>query len=73
MIPLIQLKKALSRSGFSSPRVVIAVLLCAAAASSMVSGTLPAFFRPEAETRVSDRTLTFVERVAYQKAIEDVY
>ena len=38
-----------------------------------MSGTLLAFFRPEASTKVSQRTLTFAERVAYQRAIEEVY
>ena len=32
-----------------------------------------AFFRSETPTNVSQRTLTFAERVAYQHAIEDVY
>jgi N-acetylneuraminic acid mutarotase len=39
----------------------------------MLSGTLLAFFRTEAPTKVSHRTLTFAERVAYQRAIEQVY
>ena len=38
-----------------------------------ITGTLPAHFRPEASTNLSQRTLTFAERVAYQRAIEDVY
>jgi len=37
----------------------------------MLSGALLAFFRPEASSKV--RTLSFSERVAYQRAIEDVY
>jgi hypothetical protein len=44
-----------------------------AAAGSMLSGTLLAFFHPEAPTKVSQGTLTFAERVAYQRAIEEVY
>jgi N-acetylneuraminic acid mutarotase len=36
-------------------------------------GTLLAFFRPEAPSKPSIRTLTFAERVAYQRAIEEVY
>jgi hypothetical protein len=32
-----------------------------------------AFFRSEAPTNITQRTLTFAERVAYQQAIEDVY
>ena len=39
----------------------------------MVSGTILPFFRPEASTKISERTLTFAQRVAYQRAIEDVY
>ena len=37
------------------------------------SGTLLAFFDREAPVKVAHRTLTFAERVAYQRAIEDVY
>jgi hypothetical protein len=36
-------------------------------------GTVLAFFRPEATEKISKRTLTFAERVAYQRVIEDVY
>jgi hypothetical protein len=36
-------------------------------------GTVLAFFRPEALAKISKRTLTFVERVGYQRAIEEVY
>ena len=39
----------------------------------MLSGPLLAFFRPEASTKDSQRTLTFAQRVAYQRAIEEVY
>jgi hypothetical protein len=38
-----------------------------------ISGALLAFPRPEAPTNVSKRTLTFTQRVAYQRAIEEVY
>ena len=31
------------------------------------------FFRPEAPSKTLSRTLTFPERVAYQRAIEDIY
>jgi len=34
---------------------------------------LLAFFRAEATAKISYRTLTFAERVAYQRAIEEVY
>ena len=73
MNPSIQLKKATSPSGFSSPRAFMALLLCTAAAGSMLTGTMLAFFRPEAPAKVPNRTLTFADRVAYQRAIEEVY
>jgi N-acetylneuraminic acid mutarotase len=67
-------KKFCFRSGFFNLRVMIAVVVCAAAtASSIVTGTLLAFSHPQAASNASHRTLTFEERVAYQKAIEDVY
>src|SRR5438105_9201204 len=50
----------------------LALLLCAAACS-IVTGTLLAFFGAEGPSNVSQRTLTFAERVGYQSAIEDVY
>ena len=71
--------KSLFESGFFSRRGLIALLLCAATACSILIGTLPAtagklaFFRPEAPTQVSSRTLTFEERVAYQRVLEEVY
>jgi len=37
------------------------------------TGIFLAYSRPEAPTNVSSRTLTFAERVAYQRAIEEVY
>jgi N-acetylneuraminic acid mutarotase len=37
------------------------------------TGTLLGFFRPETPAKSSQRTLTFKERVAYQRAIEEVY
>ena len=49
------------------------LVLCSAAVCSMITGTLLAFFHPEAPAKASDRMLTFGERVAYQRAIEDVY
>ena len=39
----------------------------------MITGTLLAFFHPEAPAKASQRALTFAERVAYQRAIEGVY
>ncbi len=39
----------------------------------MITGTLLAFFHPQTPAKASQRTLTFAERVAYQRAIEEVY
>src|SRR5438477_9515144 len=50
----------------------LALLLCAAACF-IITGTLLAFFGPEAPSDLSQRTLTFAERVAYQRAIEEMY
>ncbi len=66
-------KKRTAQSAFLNPRALISLLLCIAAVGSMLGGTLPALFRPEAPAKVSQRTLTFAERVAYQRAIEEVY
>jgi len=49
------------------------LVLCSAAVCSMITGTLLAFFHPEAPAKTSQRMLTFAERVAYQRAIEEVY
>jgi len=64
--------EARGEGGFFTSRAVIALVLCAAACS-IVTGTLLAFLRSEAPAKASDRPLTFAERVAYQRAIEDVY
>ena len=66
-------KKSTFESAFASLRVLIALLVCAAAAFLMVGGTGLAGFRPQAPVTVSKRTLTFAERVFYQRAIEEVY
>src|SRR4030095_7197453 len=64
--------KTHSQSGFLNSRGLVILLLCAAA-SSIVAGALLAYFRSEAPAKISHETLTFGERVAYQRAIEDVY
>jgi hypothetical protein len=64
--------KSNSHSAFFSPRVLVAFLLCVSACS-LITGTLLGFLRPDAPAKVSAGTLTFAERVAYQRAIEDVY
>src|SRR6476660_8072710 len=66
-------QRCTSRFAFSSPRALTALFVFAAAGCLVVSGTLPAFFLPETQIKNSQRTLTFGERVAYQRAIEEVY
>jgi hypothetical protein len=51
---------------------LLGLLLCAGACA-ITTGTLLATLRPEMPAKLSHRTLTFSERVAYQRAIEDVY
>src|SRR2546430_8892750 len=61
-----------AQPGFLDLRASVILLLCVVT-SSIVAGTLLGFFRPETQAGVSQRTLTFEERVAYQRAIEEVY
>src|SRR5436189_3028633 len=65
-------KKSACHCASFSLRAVLALLFCVAACL-VLTGTLLAFFRSETPTNVSQRTITFAERVAYQRAIEDVY
>src|SRR5204863_8880347 len=65
--------RRISVSGFFNLRASITLLICAAAVCSIVNGALLDFVRPEAPVKASQRTLTFAERVAYQRAIEEVY
>ena len=62
-----------NQSGFFNLRVAFSPLVCGAVVCSMLTGTMLAFFRPEAPAKVPNRTLTFADRVAYQRAIEEVY
>ena len=62
-------KKFIAHSAFFTRRILF-TLVCAAACL-IVARSLPGFFRSAANN--SQRTLTFAERVAYQRAIEDVY
>src|SRR5213082_3787584 len=65
-------RRPVREGGFLSPRVAIALPLCVAACS-LITGTLLGFLQSEATPKTSQRTLTFAQRVAYQRAIEDVY
>jgi hypothetical protein len=68
-------KQYTSKSAFFNLRALIGLLLCAATAYFILipirSGL--AFLHPQAPSNASQRTLTFEERVSYQRAIEDVY
>jgi hypothetical protein len=66
-------QKRIAQFAFFSSRALLALLVCAAGAGSFESGTLLAFFRLEAPERHSQRTLAFAERIACQRAIEEVY
>jgi hypothetical protein len=61
-------KKRSAQSAFINPRILITLTACGA-----LTGTLLAFLHAEAPANVSQRTLTFAERVGYERAIEDVY
>ena len=64
-------KKCTGQSAFFRARPLLLLVVCGTTAVSILSGTLLAFFhagRANLFTR-----LTFAERVAYQRAIEDVY
>src|SRR5205823_5094245 len=65
-------KKSEFGSDLIRPRPLASLLVCAVACS-ITAGTLLAFVRSEASPASSQRTLTFAERVAYQRAIENVY
>jgi N-acetylneuraminic acid mutarotase len=66
-------KRRFGQSAVVNLRASIALLLCTTAAWLLVSKTGLAFFRSGAPVDGSRRTLTFAERLAYQRAIEDVY
>ncbi len=66
-------KKPTSHFAFFNPHVLVALLFCAATACSILNAPLLGFSQPAAPSNVSDRTLTFAERVFYQRAIEEVY
>ena len=68
-------KKSTSRSAFFNLRTLISLLLCAATAYFLLipirSGL--AFLHPQGPSNASQRTLSFEQRLSYQRAIEEVY
>src|SRR6516225_5033971 len=65
------MRKRTGQSAFFSARALLALLACGVAGASILNGTLLAFFHSDPAN--PPRTLTFAERVAYQRAIEEVY
>src|SRR5215471_3587025 len=66
-------RHSLDQGGFLNLRTSTAAFLCALGGCWVLSATLLGFFGPQAPLKVSERTLSFAERVTYQRAIEDVY
>src|SRR5215510_6062313 len=66
-------RRSLDEGGFFNLRTSIAVFLCALVGCSILSATLLGFFSPQAGSKDPEKTLSFAERVTYQRAIEDVY
>src|SRR5882762_9602835 len=68
-------KKSTSRSALFNLRALTGLLLCAATAYFVLipirSGL--AFLHPQAPSNAFQRTLSFEERLSYQRAIEEVY
>jgi len=67
------MKKRSPKIGFLSSHGVVGLLLCATCVCSLAGATQPASSRTEALQKILQRTLTFAERVSYQRAIEEVY
>jgi len=65
-------QRLVGEGGFFDRRALLILLLCGAACS-IITQTLPAFLRLEVAANRPPRMLSFAERVAYQRAIEDVY
>src|SRR5213592_1705648 len=65
-------KQSASSSIFFRSHLLLAVMVCIGACLCL-AGALLAFQHGEAPSNSSNRTLTFEERVAYQRAIEEVY
>jgi N-acetylneuraminic acid mutarotase len=65
-------RKVPAESGFS-PRRVLLTLFLWGVASWILGATVVGVFRVEALGKISEKTLTFAQRVAYQSAIENVH
>src|SRR5689334_21753376 len=65
-------RQSTAQRAFFVSRVLVVSVLCAGACL-IVTPIVPAFHRSEAAETRSERSLSFAERVVYQRAIEDVY
>ena len=66
-------KKSTSRSAYFNLRALIGLLLCAATAYFILIPIRSGLAFLHAPSNASQRTLSFEERVSYQRAIEEVY
>jgi len=66
------MKITTDRSAFLTRRTIVALIIWGAACS-LLAGSLFAFWRGDAASKSAPRTLTFAQRVTYQRAIENVY
>jgi hypothetical protein len=66
-------KKSTGRFAFLNTRTLIALFLCAATTYLIVIPTTSGLAFLHAPSNASQGTLTFEERVSYQRAIEEVY
>src|SRR5262245_15337387 len=66
-------RKDTPQSAFRNLDTSIVILVCAIAGCFALSATLLGSFSPQTCLKVSERTLSFAERVTYQRAIEEVY
>jgi N-acetylneuraminic acid mutarotase len=66
-------RRVVGEGGFFNLRALIGVLFCAATACFILIPIRSGLAFLHAPSNVSQRTLTFEERVSYQRAIEDVY
>jgi hypothetical protein len=68
-------RKSTCQSGLLNLGTLTVLLLCAVAACFIVIPTRAGltFFQRPAPSKSMQRTLTFEERVSYQRAIEEVY
>src|ERR1700748_1911508 len=66
-------RRDLDEGGFFNLRTSVEILLCALVGCSVLTATLLGFLDPQASFKVSERTLSFAERVTDHRALEDVY